>query len=57
MIVLKHHQASGLGFFGFNVMFRAPLFTLPSSIANFQVSGILGRGTNFACGRGEGVKF
>ena len=28
----------GWGFFGFNVMFRPPLGTLPSSMAHFQVS-------------------
>ena len=40
MNVIRHHH-TWLGFFGFHVIYRPPL---PSSMANFQVSDILGRG-------------
>ena len=39
-----HHQHPGWGFFGFNVMFRPPLDTLPRFSTNFQLSGVLHRG-------------
>ena len=42
MIVFRHHQSSGL-VFGFNVMFRPPLGTLPGFNYNLLISDVLHR--------------